>query len=63
VVVRAERASIAGADWMRGERSNASLADRHNPLSFGLFGLTCRLCVRRIAACRAGDLRSDSATC
>ena len=29
-------------------RSDASLADRHNPLSFGLFGLTCGLRVRRI---------------
>ena len=29
-------------------RSDESLADRHNPLSFGLFGPTCRLRVRRI---------------
>ena len=37
------------ADRTRGAWSNASLADRHNPLSFGLFGPTCRLYIQRIA--------------
>jgi hypothetical protein len=36
------------ADRTRGARSNASLADRNNPLSIGRFGPTCRVRVRRI---------------
>ena len=36
------------ADRTRGARSNASLADRHNPRSIGRFGPMCCLCVRQI---------------